>query len=140
MNKSDAGKNAQEILKKRVKTEAVKFDKIQKNLLTKEREIISKKKLISKEEYAKEVNELRKKVAQIQQNKQKSINEVGKLRAKAKKELLNKLSPILKKYLESKNIRIVIDKKEVLYGDASLDITDEIMTLFNKEVKSLDLK
>ena len=34
-------------------------------------------------------------------------------------------------------IRIVLDKKSVLMGDTNLEITDQIIAILNKELKSL---
>ena len=42
--------------------------------------------------------------------------------------------------MESRKIRLVIDKKEVLYGDQNLEITGDIISLLNKDVKELNLK
>ena len=42
--------------------------------------------------------------------------------------------------MEGRKIRLVIDKKEVLYGDQNLEITSDIISLLNKEVKELSLK
>ena len=36
-------------------------------------------------------------------------------------------------------IRLVIDKKNVLLGDSSLEITSQIIEILNKELKSLNL-
>ena len=38
-----------------------------------------------------------------------------------------------------KKIRIVIDKKQVLLGDDTLDITKDIIALLNKKLKSINL-
>ena len=61
------------------------------------------------------------------------------MRNKARGELLKTLNPILKKYMEDNNIRLVLDKKTVLLGDNKLDITDQIIKLLNKELKSLSI-
>ena len=140
LNESIAGKKAQDFLKKKFKSESEKYTKIQENLKKEEREIISKKKLIKKEEYQKKVEGLRKKVSDLQKNRQKSLNEIAKMRNKARGELLKTLNPILKKYMEDNNIRLVLDKKTVLLGDNKLDITDQIIKLLNKELKSLSIK
>ena len=68
------------------------------------------------------------------------MGELSKMRAKARSNLLKKLNPILKTYLEKNNIQIVIDKREVLYGNSGLEITNQIMEILNKEIKSLSLK
>ena len=41
--------------------------------------------------------------------------------------------------MEDNNIRLVLDKKTVLLGDNKLDITDQIIKLLNKELKSLSI-
>ncbi len=61
LNKSKAGKSAQDYLKKKLKDETKKFDKEQAELKKEETELIAKKKLISAEEYKKSLNSLRKK-------------------------------------------------------------------------------
>ena len=41
--------------------------------------------------------------------------------------------------MEDNNIRIVLDKQSVLMGDASLEITSQIIKILNKEVSSLKI-
>ena len=38
-----------------------------------------------------------------------------------------------------KKIRIVMDKKNILLADETLDITKDIMALLNKKLKSINL-
>ena len=140
LNESKAGKEAQIILKKRLETQISNFRKQEENLKKTEMEIISQKKIIDNKEYQKKVEDLRKKVASMQSKKQKSFNDIGALRTKAKTDLLKKLNPIIKKYMEENNVRIVIDKKSILMGDAKLEITDQIIAQLNKELTSLNIK
>ena len=42
--------------------------------------------------------------------------------------------------MEQNNIKLVIDKKTVLLGDSNLEITNQIIELLNKELKSLNIK
>ena len=41
--------------------------------------------------------------------------------------------------MEKNKIRIVLDKKSILLGDIKLDITDEIIKLLDKKLKSIKL-
>ena len=41
--------------------------------------------------------------------------------------------------MKEKNIKMVIDKKEVLLADDNLNITKDIMNLLNKKLKSINL-
>lgn len=83
---------------------------------------------------------LRNKVADLQKRKKTSFQNIGKIRSESKEKLLVALKPLIKKYMEQKNIKLVIDKKTVLLGDANLEITNEIIELLNKELKSLNIK
>ena len=59
LNQSQAGKTAQEYLKKKLSEDKKKFDKEQSALKKQETDLIAKKKLISPEEYKKNLNALR---------------------------------------------------------------------------------
>ena len=139
LNTSTAGAKAQEFLKKKLDSEVNKYKKLETDIRKEESQIISQKKLISSEEYQKKVKSLRDKVAKVQKDKRESFNNIGKMRNKAKVDLLKTLNPIIKKYMEEKKIRLVIDKSSVLLGDSTLDITEEIISILNKELKSLKL-
>ena len=41
--------------------------------------------------------------------------------------------------MNEKKIRMVIDKKNILLADETLDITKDIMSLLNKKLKSINL-
>ncbi len=105
----------------------------------KKKKIIQQKKVISTDEYKKKITELRKKISSLQKERNTLLQSVSKLRTKARNQLLDKLNPIMKNYMKEKNIRMVIDKKDVLLADDKLDITKDIISLLNKELKSLNL-
>ena len=137
LNKSNVGAESQTKLKKKYTSEAQKFEKIEKNIRDEEKKIISQKKVITQEEYQKKVEELRKKVSELQKNKRNSLNNIADSRSKAKTTLLKAVNPIINKYMVDNKIRIVLDKKSVLMGDTNLEITDQIIAILNKELKSL---
>ena len=116
-----------------------KLDKTQKDLQNQEKQIIQQKKLISAEEYKKKVDELRKKVTELQKNRSNALGKISKQRAKAKNELLKNLEPIIQKYMQEKQIRMVLNKKDLIQADNKLDITKDIMVLLNEKIKSVKL-
>mgnify|MGYP001200843945 CR=1 FL=1 len=139
LNKSIAGASAQKILKSKLENSINKYKKQEDEIRKEEQKIISQRKLITNEEYQKKVEVLRKKVAELQKNKKTEFNNIAKSRQKAKKQLLKKLNPIMKKYMEDNKIRLVVDKKSILLGDEKLEITDQIIEALNKELKSLKI-
>ena len=139
MNESTAGKKAQDYLKNLLKSSNKKFNETAKKLKDEEKKIISQKNALSKDEYKKKVDALRKRVFDLNKEREKSIREVATKRKKAGDEMLKNLNPILGKYMKENNIAVVIDKKNVLMGDKKFEITSQIIEILNKEFKSINL-
>ena len=139
LNESIAGKKAQNELKSRLDQSIKKLNSSQKNLQEEEKKIIQQKKLISAEEYKKKVNELRKKVSELQKNRGETLQKIATQRAKAKENLLKSLNPIIKNYMQEKQIRMVINKKNLILADEKLNITKDVMKLLNDKIKSVKL-
>ena len=41
--------------------------------------------------------------------------------------------------MKEKNIKIIVDKKNILLADENLDITKDIISILNKKLKSIKL-
>ena len=139
MNESIAGKKAQNFLKNSLNNSNKKFNESAIKLKEEENKIISQRNALSKEDYNKKVDALRKKVFELNKNRDKSIKDLAKKRKKAGDEMLKNLNPILGKYMEENNIAVVIDKKNVLMGNKKFEITSQIIEILNKEFKSINL-
>jgi|TARA_B110000967_G_C18688390_1_gene461734 outer membrane protein len=139
LNTSKAGSEAQKKLKTLIESESNKNKKKEQNIRKEETKIISEKNTISAEEYNKKIQALRAKVSDLQKNKQKAFANISKTRNKAKKNLLDAVNPIVKKYMEDNNIRIVLNKESVVLGDETLEITAQIIDILNKNVTSIKL-
>ena len=139
LNQSKAGANAQKELRNKFDSQSKKFSAEEENLRKQESELISQKKVLSNEDYQTKVDELRKKVAKLQTDKQNSLNEIAKSRAQARQELLKNVNPILKAYMEENKIRLIVDKQSVILGDTTLEITDKIIEILNQKLSSLKI-
>ena len=140
LNESDAGKKAQNFLKNKLEKGLKNLASKEKKILDEEKKIIQQKKVISSEEYKKKVSELRNKVSSLQKERNTLLKEVSTQRNKARNHLLKNLNPIIKEYMQEKKIKMVVDKKSLLLADENLNITKDIMTILNKQLKSIDLK
>ena len=69
LNQSDAGKKAQDFLKKKLDDGLNNLKKKEKKLMEEEKKIIQQKKIISAEEYKKKVTELRAGVSSLQKER-----------------------------------------------------------------------
>tara|TARA_B110000438_G_scaffold41135_1_gene41008 strand:- start:3000 stop:3524 length:525 start_codon:yes stop_codon:yes gene_type:complete len=139
LNQSKAGKGAQEYLKKSFETNGKKFAKIEQNLKKEETDLLSKKTVLSKEEYNKKTDTLRKKVIDYQSQKRLAFERIATQRAEARENLLKQIDPILNTYIKDNSISIIIDKNYTVGGTGNHDITKNIIELLNKELPSLNL-
>ncbi|MGA0779047.1 MAG: OmpH family outer membrane protein [Pelagibacteraceae bacterium] len=137
LNESKAGSEAQKKLKDKFESESKKFKLEEEKIRKEESDLISQKKVLSNEDYQKKLNHLRSKVALIQKSQQESLNSIAASRNNARQTLLKSVNPIIKKYMEENKIRIVLDKQSIILGDTTLEITDKIIDILNKEVTSI---
>ena len=139
LNESKAGSEAQKKLQDKFESESKKFKSEEEKIRKEESDLISQKKVLSNEDYQKKLNDLRSKVALIQKSQQESFNAIAASRNKARQNLLMSVNPIIKKYMEDNKIRIVLDKQSIILGDTTLEITDKIIDILNKEVTSIQI-
>ena len=60
-------------------------------------------------------------------------------KAKYSSEILRIINPLLTDYVDQNNIKLVIEKKNVLVGIKTLDITNTILVILNKHTKEKNL-
>ena len=140
LNNSKAGKGAQDFLKKSFNDNAKKFADMEKSLKNEESDLLGKKTILSKEEYTKKSDSLRKKVIDYQSQRRSSLDKVATQRAEARATLMKAIRPIIDSYIQENKIAIVIDKKNMIGGLTEFDITNIIVEKLNKDLPSLNLK
>ena len=117
--------------------ESLKIKENEINLI--EKEIKNQKNLLSKEEIEKKIVSLNNLVKnyQIERNKKnKLVNDEKKIYTS---KILKLLNPLLTNYVEKNKITLVVDKKNILIGIKSLDVTPDILQILNNETKKNNL-
>jgi len=140
LNNSKAGKDAQEFLTNKFNNNAKKFSELEKSLKKEETDLLATKASLTKEEYTKKSDTLRKKVIDYQSQRRSSIDKLTNQRLEARKILMKQIEPILDSYIKKNSISIVIDKKNMLGGLTEYDITKIIVEKLDKEFPSLNLQ
>ena len=140
LNNSKAGKGAQDFLKKSFNDNAKKFSDTEEKLKNEEIDLLGKKTILTKEEYSKKSDTLRKKVIDYQSQRRMALDKIATQRAEARETLIKKINPILETYISENNISLVIDKRNILEVNPDNDITTVIVEKLNKELPSLNLK
>ena len=140
LNSSTAGKGAQDFLKKKFNDNAKKFSKLEQLLKKEEMDLLGVKTNLTKEEYTKKSDSLRKKVIDYQSERRSSLDKITTQRAKARETLMKKIEPIVDSYIKENNISIVMDKKFMIGGLTEYDITNIIVEKLDKEFPSLKIE
>ena len=140
LNNSKAGKSAQDFLKKTYNNNLKKYADMEKALKKEEQDLLTKKTVLSKEEYTKKTDALRKKVIDFQSQRRSAIDKIATQRASSRETLIQNIDPILDAYIKENNIALILDKKGALGGVPENDITTIITEKLNKTLPSLNLK
>ena len=112
--------------------------KIEEDLKNKERDIVAQKNILSNEEYSKKINNLRIKVRDYRNERQKSLDLLTKKRIEISQKFLKKINPLIAEYAKQNSISLIIQKKNIVMGKTELDITNAIMDLIDKNIKQID--
>ena len=110
-------------------------------LLKKKEEEINKKKLeienqkniLSNDQMQLKINDLNLLVKKFKSEKIVFNNKIVDDKKIFTSNILKLLNPILTEYVEKKEIILVVEKKNILIGVKSLDITNDILNLLNQE-------
>ena len=110
-----------------------KFIIEEKKIKNLEKEINSQKNILKKDEINKKVATLNNLLKNYRNKRKISNEEIINEKKKYAAKILNILNPLITNYVETNNIKIVLEKKNILVGEKTLDITDEILKILNNE-------
>ena len=135
---SNAGKKIQSSMDKFAKKENQKFDSIESNLKKKEQEILKQKNILSKEELDNKIVKFKQEVQSFNNKKKKFDLDINNERLKSINKMVKILNEMLANYASENSIGLIIQKKNILIGKSELDITNDILNIFNNQVKSIN--
>ena len=107
-------------------------EKILKDL---ENDIISKKNIISKEDFDKEVLFFKEKANKFKEDQSKMVEDFNNYKKKEFDGIISKISPIINAYMEKKSVKILLDSKNILIGRSNLNLTNEVIKEINEKIK-----
>lgn len=131
LKNSKIGKTTSLNLQKSRKKMVDNFKQQEKKFNEEENQILSKRSILSKDEFAKEIDKLRKEVVKYKGKKIESLKNFKIDREKQYTKIYKKINEVLIDYSKKNDIKTVIDKKYVLISKSETDITEKIIKLFD---------
>ena len=124
----------------------IDFNKSQKNLeilkdklINDEKKLINQKNILSKEEFEKNLFVLKNEMDEFNNQRIKLNSEIDVYRNKLQSSFSLELSNIIQKYANENNIDLIIDKNTILVGKNVLDATKDVLELFDKNIKKINI-
>ena len=139
IDNSDIGLFYKKKLKKIQDKNANTLKPIEDKIKNQELEIKNKKNILNESEIENKINKLNNLVKDYQINRKELNKKLLENKKKYTSEILKLLNPLLTNYVEKNNILIVLEKKNILIGIKSLDITSNLLELINNETKKRNL-
>ena len=139
MGNSIAGKSITSQLEKNHKKNIKNFEKIEEELKNEESKIIAQKSVITKEEFEKKIINLRNKASVYRKERNENLNNLNNQRLDATTKMISLIRPILSDYSEENSISLIIQKRNIIIGKTSLDITEDILKIVDENIKEISL-
>ena len=139
MQNSIAGKSIKKQLENLYNKDLEKFKKNDEILKNKEKKLITQKNILSQEDFQKELTNLRSEIINFQKEQMRARENINKLRIEATSKLISKLSPILQEYAKKNSISLILQKKNIIMGKKEIEITEEILSITNNEIKDIKI-
>jgi outer membrane protein len=140
MGNSNAGKSINSQLEANHKKNIANFKKLEEELKNEEAKIISQKTVISKEDFEKQIMNLRDKANKYRKDRNESINNLNNQRLDATQKMIKLIRPILSEYSDNNSISLIIQKRNIVIGKTSLDITDDILKIVDEKIEKISLE
>ena len=135
MKNSNIGKLSLKKLEN-LNTKNVKILKDNEQILKdKENVLLQKKNIISKEEFEKEINNLRIQINDFKVKKDNMVKDFNNLKVEELNNVLAKFNIKIQDYMSQNSIDIVLNKNNIFIGKVSSDITKSVLVEINNEFK-----
>ncbi len=95
------------------------------------------KKIFKKDEYEKLVKNYEDEVKKFNNIRNKKNEDFNKYRINSQKKIIEALNPLITAFLEKESVQILLQKEQIIFGDKELDITEEILKIFNDKHKKI---
>ena len=110
------------------------------DLKNEEKNILSKKNIVSEDEYNKSISSFKNKINNYNKEKKIVIENLKQIRNKEIIRFFNLINPIIEKTMENDSIEILFEKKNIYIAKSSYDITQIVIENINNEIKDFKIQ
>ena len=110
-----------------------KLNSYEEELKSIENEIKLKKNIISEQELEKEVNDLKKKIADFNKEKNLMVKNFNDIKKKELKIFFDKINPVVQNYMNEKSIDILFNSNHIFMGNKNSDLTKQLIDEINNK-------
>ena len=139
-NNSDAGKKINKVINEKSKKIINEFNEYQKKIDSKKKTLLTQKNVLSEEEYKKKFVKLEKNLNEYNSIINKKNLDLNNFKTKVRVEFSQNLNKILEDYSKKNSISMILKKENILIGKTNLDVTQEVLDLFNDNIKKISVK
>lgn len=138
VNDSVVGKKIKEVIMSDRKKLNDKHSNLEKKLEKQKNEILAKKNILSDEEFKNEVGKHQESVSKYQLQRKQDLEKMSQKNIKLSRDFMIKVDKIVIEYSKKNSIDLLLKKDALIVSNSSLDITNDILTEVNKNIKKID--
>ena len=95
-----------------------------------------KKNIISEQEFEKEVNDLKKKIADFNNEKNVMVKNFNDIKKKELKIFFDMINPVVQNYMNENSIDILFNTNHIFMGNKNADLTNQLIDEINIKVSN----
>ena len=137
---SIVGKDLNEKIKKKDNQISNEIKKFKDDIEKEKSEIISQKNVVSVEEYNIKIDNLEKKIKDMNITIANKKKELEIYKKKVERSFSKELNLIIEEYSTENSIDMIFDKSNILMARKELNITEKIISLFNNQIKEINVR
>ena len=133
VNNSTSGKKLNQVIESKNKKIISELNNLGKKLKEKKDKIVKQKNILKKDELEKLVKNYEIEVRKFEEIRKKKRDNFNNFSINSKKKIIDLLNPLITNYLQKESIQLLLQKDKIIFGDDKLDITKEILKIFNEK-------
>ena len=133
VNNSTSGKKLNQVIESKNKKIISELNNLGKKLKEKKDKIVKQKNILKKDELDKLIKDYEIEVKKFEEIIKKKRDNFNNFSINSKKKIIDLLNPLITNYLQKESIQLLLQKDKIIFGDDKLDITKEILKIFNEK-------